>query len=235
MITVSICEDELCFASRLRALLDEYGRLNGVSFSVLSFSSGEQLLASRQLADLILLDIKLPGCDGMDVARRLRALGSGCQVVFITAYPAFVFRAFDVDALHFIVKPVTAETLFPVLDKAVRRIASDSGKTLPVSNGIRAVRIPLRDILFCDALNHRITVHTQADAFSFSGTLDAVQDQLDDRFFRCHRSFLVNLDHIAAVQPGSAVVTGGGEVPVARRKQRELAGRLLGTCRKGAV
>lgn len=235
MITVSICEDEAFFASKLRNLLDEYCGLNEICLSVSTFSNGEKLLVSNQMPDIILMDIKLPGRDGMEIVQQLRRLGSGCQVIFITAYQKYVFQAFDLDAVHYILKPVTAEKLFPALDKAIQRLSSDNGKTILVSNGTSASRIPLRDILYCDALDHQITVHTLAGTFQFFGSLDAVQEQLDSRFFRCHRSYLVNLDHVIEKQPGFAILDGGDKILIARRKQQEFTRRLLEICRKGLI
>ena len=102
MITVSICEDEAYFVSELRKLLDEYCRFKGIGLSTLTFSNGEQLLAARQTSDIILMDIKLPGRDGMDIVQKLRDCGNDNPVIFITAYPQYVFQAFDLDAVHYI-------------------------------------------------------------------------------------------------------------------------------------
>lgn len=235
MITVSICEDETFFVSELRKLLDDYCGLKEFRFSISTFSNGEKLLLSSQMPDIVLMDIKLPGSDGMEIVQRLRRLGGGCQVIFITAYQKYVFQAFDLDAVHYILKPVTAEKLFPALDKAIKRLSSDNGKTIFVSNGTSASRIPLKDILYCDALDHRITVHTLAGTFQFFGSLDAVQEQLDDRFFRSHRSYLVNMDHVIEKQAGFAIVNGGDKILIARRKQKEFTRRLLEICRKGLI
>lgn len=235
MITVSICEDDAYFASKLKELLDKYGRLKEMRLSCPTFSNGEKLLASGQVPDIILMDIKLPGRDGMQIVQHLRNLGINSQVIFITAFQKYVFQAFDLDAVHYILKPITTEKLFPALDKALKRILPDHGKTFFAVNGSHASRIPFRDILYCEALDHRITLHTKTGPFQFFGTLDAVQNKLDNRFFRCHRSYLVNLDFVLEIKPGLAVITGGGKVPVSRRKQRDFLQRLLTFCREGLI
>lgn len=235
MITVSICEDEAFFASELERLLREYCGLKGIRFSISTFSNGEKLLVSNQAPDIILMDIKLPGSDGMEIVQRLRRLGGGCQVIFITAFQKYVFQAFDLDAVHYILKPATAEKLFPALDKAIKRLSADGGKTFFVSNGTSASRIFLKNILYFDALDHRITVHTLSGTVQFFGSLDAVRENLDDRFFRCHRSYLVNMDHVTEKQSGFAIMDGGDKILIARRKQQEFTRRLLEICRKGLV
>lgn len=235
MITVSICDDEAYFVSELKKLLDEYFSSRGICSSILAFSDGEELLASGQVLDIILMDIKFPESNGMEIVQRLRDRGSDSQVIFITAYQKYVFQAFDLDAVHYILKPISAPKLFSALDKAIKRISSDNNKTLLVSNGASASRIPLKSILYCEALNHQITVHTQAEQFQFFGTLDSLQDKLDGRFFRSHRSYLVNMDHVIDKQTGFAIVTGGDKILIARRKQPEFTQRLLDICRKGLI
>ena len=84
-------------------------------------------------------------------------------------------------------------------------------------------------------MNHQITVHTLTEQFQFFGTLDSIQDKLDDRFFRSHRSYLVNMDHVVDKQSGFAIVTGGDKVLIARRKQQEFTQHLLEICRKGLI
>ena len=235
MITVSICEDEAYFVSELKKLLDEYCRTKEICLSISTFSDGEELLASSNMADVILMDIKFPESNGMEIVRRLRAHGNDSQVIFITSYQKYVFQAFDLDAVHYILKPISASKLFSALDKAVKRVSSNNNKTLLVTNGTSASRIPLQSILYCEALNHQITVHTLTEQFQFFVTLDSIQDKLDDRFFRSHRSYLVNMDHVVDKQPGFAIVTGGDKVLIARRKQQEFTQYLLEICRKGLI
>ncbi len=235
MITVSICEDETYFMSELRKLLNEYCSLREIQTSILTFSNGEELLASNRVSDIILMDIKLPGDNGMKTVQRLRDIGNHSQVIFVTSFQQYVFRAFDVDAVHYILKPISAGKLFPAMDKAIKRISLNSGKTFLITNGTAASRIPLGDIIYCEALNHQITIHTLAERFQFFGTLDSVQEKLDDRFFRCHRSYIANMEHVTDKQPGIAVMAGGGRVLIARRKQSEFTRKLLEICRKGLV
>lgn len=235
MITVSICEDEAYFMDKLCKLLDKYCNSREIHASISSFSNGEELLASNRMADIILMDIKLPTGNGMEIIRHLRNLGSESQVIFITAFQKYVFQAFDLDAVHYILKPVSEEKLFSALDKAIKRIASNSEKTLLITNGTSASRVPLKDILYCEAMNHQITVHTLTEQIQFFGTLDAVQEKLDNRFFRCHRSYIVNMNHVIDKQLGLAIMEGGDHILIARRKQQEFTQRLLEVCRKELI
>ena len=235
MITVSICEDEVYFMSELNKLMDKYCDSRKIHASIVTFLDGEKLLASSQMSDIILMDIKLPGNNGMEIVLHLRERGSDSQVIFITAFQKYVFQAFDLDAVHYILKPVSEEKLFSALDKAIKRIASNNGETLLITNGTSASRVPLKDILYCEAMNHQITVHTLTEQIQFFGTLDAMQEKLDDRFFRCHRSYIVNMNHVIDKRLGSAIMEGGDYILIARRKQQEFTKRMLEICRKGLI
>lgn len=235
MIKISICEDEAYFMAELNRLMDKYCSVKEVQASISAFSNGEKLLASSQRSDIILMDIKLPGSNGMEIIHRLRGLGIDSQVIFVTAFQKYVFQAFDLDAVHYILKPVSEEKLFSAMDKAIKRIHSNHEKTLLITNGTAASRIPLKDILYCEAMNHQITIHTLREQIRFFGTLDAVQEKLDDRFFRCHRSYIVNMDYVIDQRNGSAIVEGGDHILIARRRQQAFTKKLLDVCREGLI
>ena len=236
MVTFAICEDEPYFSAKLESLLAEYGCRRKFKPLVRRFTGGEALLHSGREFDIILMDIRLPGADGLEIVQRLRECGSGSQLIFITAYPEYVFRAFDVDAVHYLVKPVSADRLFAALDKAVIRAKAARETAYLVVNAAGGSRkIAFRELLYCEAMDHQITIHTLTGEVRFFGTLDSIQEQLDSRFYRCHRSFLVNMEFVTALEPGSAVLEGGGKALVSRRKQQAFAHRLLEICRKGAM
>lgn len=233
MLRIALCEDAPYFAAKLTALLQDYLDQRGLQAQLRHYADGESLLREGRQADLFLLDIKLPGADGMTAAARLRADGITAPLLFLTAYPQYVFRAFDLDAVHYLLKPVTPETLFPVLDKALDRLTDVRRPALWVRRRGRQVRLSYRDILYCEALDHQVTLHTLTGAYPFGGSLDALEARLPDAFFRCHKSFLVNLEQVTAQAPGCVTVLGGGSVPVSRRRQRALAQRLLKTFSEG--
>lgn len=233
MIRVAICEDEPYFASRLDKLVREYADSRKQTLSLQSFPNGEEFFLSHQEPDILLMDIRMPGQDGMKIMQKMRLRGSLSQVIFITSYPQYVFQAFDLDAIHYILKPVTAQKLFPALDKAVKRSAAGSTKSLLIPNGAAASRIQLREIVYCEAFNHQITLHTMTDQLSFFGTLDSLEKDLDDSFFRCHRSYLINMSYVVDKEPGGATLADGSKILIARRKQQAFNQKLLDLCRKG--
>ena len=232
MISFAICEDEDYFASKLEALLHKYAKQKNKSRSIRRFSNGEALMRSKQLFDIILMDIKLSGENGVTVMRRLREAGNESQLLFITAYPEYALDAFSLDAVHYLIKPVEEANLFPALDRAVKRIASEAEKVFVLSRGTSLTRIRMKEILYCESLGHQIILHSLNGTLQFSGTLDTVQKQLDGRFFRCHRSYLVNMDYVTDTDADTAFLAGGGRVMISRRRRQEFTHFLLESCRR---
>lgn len=231
MLTIGICEDESWFADDLKRKIKQYLEKRGFAGLVRTFVRGEELLSNFQDLDIILMDIKLPGRDGMETAGRMRDFGCRSQIVFVTSYQDYVFQAFDMDAVHYLLKPVDSRKLDQVLDKAVGRVAQEQGKTLLAEKEGVTVRISFREITYGEVFDHQVFLHTMAEKYKISGTLDSLEKRLDRRFFRCHRSYLVNMDHVTDKGEDYAVMRGGGRVLISRRRQREFTRRLLEVCR----
>ena len=111
MVTIGICEDEAWFADDLRRKTEEYLKERGLAGLVRVFARGEELLKYYEKPDIVLMDIKLPGQSGMKLAGSMRNSGSESQIIFVTSYQEYVFQAFDMDAVHYLLKPVDRETL----------------------------------------------------------------------------------------------------------------------------
>ncbi len=235
MLTIGICEDDPWSAARLREETEIFLAERQIQAAVFVYSSGEELLAAGA-GDVLLMDIKLPGKNGMAVVRRLRAEGRSCQIIFITSYENYVFQAFDVEAVHYLLKPVDTGKLRSVLERALRRAAAErEDKVLMVAAGDGVARVRFRDIVYCEVLDHRLSIYTVTETYAAGGTLDSLERELDSRFFRCHRSYLVNMDFVVGRKDGCAVMAGGRQALVSRRRQQEFARRLLESCRRGGI
>lgn len=227
MMTFAICEDEPYFSEGLNEMVGRYLGRKKLAASVTIFNNGEDLLKSPQIFHVILMDIKLPGQNGMEIAGKLRENGVNSPIIFITSFRDYVFQAFEVDAIHYLLKPIAASGLYPALDKAIKQAEGISRKTLLIPRGGGAQIIYIKDILYCEVFNHLIVIHTLAETYKYTGTLDSLLKRLDHRFFRCHRSYIVNLSFVNDKEPGAAIMSGGDRVLVSRRKQQEFTQRLL--------
>lgn len=235
MIKFAICDDENYFLVSLRKGLIQYAAKKGLVVHIAEFLSGEALLNAEFNFDILLMDIKLHGKSGIDVVNQLHIEKKFFQVIFITSYQEYAFQAFNLDAIHYLLKPVSTEKLYHALDKALKWAAQNDCKTIAISKWNSTQRIFIRDILYCEAIDHKIFIHTATKNYDYFGTLEALQKKLDKRFFRCHRSYIVNLNYVINKEKDMATVVGGDKILVSRRRQQEFAQKLLTLFREEAL
>ena len=181
------------------------------------------------------MDIELPGSNGMEIIAHLRERGCRGQVIFITAYEKYVFQAFDVDAVHYILKPVEDEKFFRAMGRAVKRTEANCESVLLLTKNNLHTKIFTKDILYCEVYDHKIFIETLYGRFSYTGTLGSLEKQLRGDFFRCHRSYIVNMSHVLDRNGEAVTMAGGGRIFVSRRKKQEFDRRLLEMCRREGI
>ena len=224
MIIVAICEDERYILEELRRKVEKYINRKSLDASIKTFMSGEELLKAKKKFDIILLDLMLPGIDGLEVARQISCRS---RIIFVTSYREYAVEAFDANAVHYLVKPVTEERLFLALDRAVNQTEQMDNQSLTLMKSGKTQVIFIRDILYCEVFNHQVRIHTVHGTYDYFGTLDMLETKLDERFFRCHRSFVVNMSCVAGQEKGIAILTNGEKIFISRRKQTDFIQRLL--------
>lgn len=233
MLSIAICEDEPLMLAELNEKTNSFFVGHVIPYSVSHFTSGEQLLLAKSDYDILLLDIRLTGMSGMETAKVLRGRGKESAIIFITSSREDVFQAFDVDAVHFLVKPVDDKMLFSALDKAVHRIEKESKCWLTISNGNSVRNIPFGHIVYCESVNHQVTFCLQnGEKVVYYHKMADLHDKLDERFYHCHRSYVINLAHVASLENGAARMSNGDLVLVSRRSGKDLSQHLLAFLRR---
>ena len=238
-----VVDDEPLATERLQLLL---ARLGGVDL-VGTASDGEAAcrMAEALSPDLLLLDIAMPGMDGMDVARSLARTGSSAAVIFVTAFDQFAVAAFEVEAVDYLVKPVDPARLERALDRARQHLDRRSDQHSPPETGrfldefwasdlTGLVRIRAADIDRVSAERDYMRLHVGSRSWLIHHSMAALEEGLDpDLFVRLHRSAIVRRDFIAGFQRNSsgrwiARLGDGSEQPVGRLyadSVRAIAGR----------
>lgn len=232
--SLAICEDDGYTLEKLKIMAECYVKNKAWHTNIRTFSSGEELLRESGSFDVLLLDLKLPGMGGVEVAKRF---GGRSQIIFVTAYKEYALDAFEVGAVHYLVKPVTKERLSIALDRAQAQLQLEKAKqeTLVLQKNGVIEKIPVDDITYCEVFDHQLCIHTGSGCYEYSGTLDLLEEKLDRRFFRCHRSFLVNMNRVIRQEGEAAVLDGGESVLVSRRRRREFLRRLLVILKDGVI
>ncbi len=231
MYKFAICDDDAAALSATRAVLTGYlARRPALSVRHTAFHTGAALLdavADGETFDLYILDVLMPGLNGIAVGKALRDLSAQGEIVYLTASPDFAVASYQTEALSYLLKPVEPEAFCQVCDKAValfqRRRAE--GVTVATKDGLR--RLPFDEILYAERAGRiaryfllgGATVDSRALRGSFAGAIAPLLT--DRRFFRCGASFVLNLHQIQGVDADAALFPGGLRVPLSRALQRE--------------
>jgi len=233
---VLIADDEPLARERLAALVADAG-----SEVVASVENGEQAVqeADRLRPDVCLLDIRMPGLDGLDAARLISALTDPPAVIFCTAYDEYALKAFDAHAVDYVLKPVRRERLEQALSRAGRlgankvdKVAGTLGPHRQRSHICARVRgnlvlVPVQDILYLQAEDKYVVVHHTKGQVLVEDALKGLEDEFGDQFVRIHRNCLVARERMAGLTRGNdgrVFVRIDGSADVLEVSRRNLPG-----------
>ncbi len=219
----AICDDEPQYARYLEQLAARWARQAGVEADIECYLSAEAFLFRYEECrdfDVLLLDIEMAGMDGVTLARTLRQSDDELQIVFITGYTDYIAEGYEVSALHYLTKPINEEKLFQVLDRAVGRLRRNEPFLILELPG-ETLRLPLGKIRWMEVSHNYVTIHADRD-YSVKRPLGELERELDSRFFRVGRSFVVNLSCIRRVTRTEAELSGGERLPLPRGQYDRL-------------
>lgn len=231
---IAVCDDEREIredvGQKIKRLLPEA--------EIRLYESAERLLTEQGMPDILFLDIKMNGMSGMELAGKLRSRGADVTIVFLTALQEYVYRAFDVGAFHYLLKPVDTVQFYEVLEKAVsERGRIQAGRSYPeasltIKNKARTERVYLSEIVYLEVFNRKVTLHKMQDKIEFYGQLTELEQRLGEDFVRCHRSYVVNLRYVRRYNGAEITLENGESVLMAKTKYAEFVRRYMDYIRK---
>lgn len=223
MIDIAIVEDVEQEKNRLVECIAHY--LEGVkcSYRIKWFSNSEDFIENyRSRFDLVFMDIQLPGMDGLRVCKKLRAFDAEVPIIFVTNMAQYAAKGYSVDALDFIVKPISYDNFCLAMSRALERIDRRDVVTVSAKTGEGFVKMPVSSIRYVEVFNHNLIYHAESGVVSTYGSLKDVEKiLLESNFFKCSRCYIVNLKHVTALR-GQTVVLGKEEVQISRLKRKDF-------------
>ena len=239
MIRIAICDDE----APTRAYLTSLIRAQDCPCEVVEYASAGDCLADTREVDLLFLDIELApsgsGLDGMALARAIRERTTWTQpvIIFVTGYERYVFDAFDVGAFQYLLKPVDEEKFAQVFTRAAAQIGTareKSGRVLTLQSANISKSVPLDSICYIESSNHKVELHLKDGVFACYAKIGELELELQDRFFRIHKGYLVNLSYVDGYSKTEVTLTNGERLLLSKYKYRDFVKAYLRFLKRGA-
>lgn len=233
MIQIGFCDDDLSILSELRVLLDHYRVERNVEITSAAFQSPLELLAEIERGtrfDILLLDVMMPGENGIDTAREIRRYDQSVKIIFLTSSAEFAVESYTVEAYFYQLKPIWEDSFFRLTDSVIAecRRADQRSLILRCKTGIS--RIDLDQLLYCEVLGRTLLFHlVDGTVLESTGSMDELARQLTphESFLRTHRSFLINMEYIQNISTRAVTLTNLAQIPIPHGKSAEIRRQYL--------
>lgn len=221
---IAVCEDQEEEAAWLCSTIQKWAADNKQPAEVFSFGDASSFLFSLEdnVYDALFLDIKMPGEDGVALAKRLRRMKDDVFIVFVTGEKEYIMEGYEVGAVNYLVKPVDKKKIYLCLDRIYEK-ADLQEPFIIIDTGEKTVKLLQKEIYKIEVFAHKLSYTTAKGEFEVYSSLKEAQKELQDNYFTtCHRGVLVNIMHIISIGRNSLLIADDKtgfqmEVPVSRR------------------
>lgn len=230
-MNIAICDDDLTFREFLEKNLRTYYDDKSIPLNILQFASGEELLKSTLLFDLIFLDVEMGKLNGIDTGRKLKTQNPYCIIIMITSYSGYLDASFRINAFRFLSKPLDILRLYKTLDDAADLLKNDRVVFYDMLSG-KDVRVYTNDIIYLEIEKKKTKIVTMKNTYYSNEKLSYWKEKLNSISFVCpHSSYLVNLDHainhtrttlVLAKTDTEGNILKQYEISIAPKKQAEM-------------
>lgn len=220
MRNIAIVEDENAAASLLQGYVEQYAEKSGQEFQIDRFITGTDFLKNyKSTYSVVFMDIQMPGCNGMDIAFKLREIDKTVSIIFVTNLSQYAQKGYEVDAVGYLMKPVSYYDFVLKFKKALDVYAMNEEQrvTVTVSGGF--CRISTDKLMYVEVARHRLYYHLVDDVIEVTGALSKVEEELKQYgFMRCNQCFLVNPKFVVSVK-GYDVQVGNETLTISRPRK----------------
>ncbi len=228
MIRIAVVEDEGSYQRQMEQYLERYQQEHDVRFQVAVFSDGVSMAYQYHPDfDLIFMDIELGAVNGMEVAEQIRKRDGEVVIIFVTNMPQYAMRGYAVEAMDYVLKPLSYYAFAQRMDRALERMRRRGRQYITVSTGKGSLqKLEVGEIRYVEVQEHTLIYHMGGEKLAVSGSMRETERKLEGKgFFRCNKGYLVNLDFVDGIQEEDAIVDGE-RVQISRAKKKAFLDAL---------
>lgn len=224
MIQILICDDDKHFRRSLKDIVHKTFQLRGLTYKIMEYDCGEALIADQAYleADIIFLDIEMNELNGIETAKHIRQINPTAVIIFVTAFPDFVFHGYEVRALNYILKPFEEKKIVSILETALEELKKAAPLYYLIEQKAGSIKLALNDTWYFTSDRRQIKAITNQEALIFYSKLNELERELPDFFIRIHNRYLVNLNHLSRLE-GQTAICGLDSLPVSRKYKQQLS------------
>lgn len=223
MVRIAIVDDDPQYVECLKAFLERYQRERGEKLKISVFADGDEIALSYKAEyDIILMDVEMRFMDGMTAAEEIRRVDPQVVIIFITNMAQYAIKGYTVDALDYVLKPISYFAFTQRIDRALSRMEKRARKFIMLNLKGGSKKLEVSELYYVEVQDHLLSYHTAEGVYTTGGSMKEVEESLaGSAFFRCNKGYLVNLEHVEGFRDECAIV-GGETVQVSRARKKEF-------------
>jgi len=231
-LNIAIVDDEKVIREQISSLIEK----QIPDCYLKAYATGEELLAVEKRFDIVFLDIQMDGMDGIETARMLREKQDEMVLIFVTGNREYVFDALDLYAFHYLLKPVDESKFREVLARAALEVAKKKKKRVLFIKK-RNLTLDQADILYIESRAKKVEIHTKGTkgTIEIYATMEELENQLGEDFYRCHRAYIVNMAHITEYDNDSITITNGDKICLTKKKYGDFVKAYMWYLQNGGI
>ena len=237
-MNIAVCDDDINISKQLSDLIKKQYRDAKIS----CFNGSEDLISCEDSFDIYFLDIEMGDISGIELARHIREMqeypGNRSIIIFVTAYREYMEEAFDVNAFHYLVKPIKEGKFAEVFQRALKEARSSDEqrkKYVIIKDGENRKKILFSEIQYIESNDRKVIFHTDDGLAETYARMYDLEKELGDTFFRCHRCYLVNFEKITAYSVNNIHVLNGDSIILAEKKYMDFVKAYLRYAKNGGI
>lgn len=225
MFRIAICDDDKDFCLKCKDMLTNILDKLGLTFNIDIYSVPDifmdSIIKDPLKYNLLFVDVLLGAKNGVDLAENLRQNGVTADIAFISVTPNYAFKGFKAAPIHYLTKPISSNDLQIVINRSLKHIYDKHSILIEVNNEI--LKVYTSDIIYIEIFNRTIIIHTSRGKITCEGTLNQISKKLPpQKFFRCHKSYLVNLDYIKSIKRYNVTLLNKTNIPIGKSRYMNM-------------